>query len=166
MLETHDEDDEVEDSPSQSDETKHFQDSPLSFDTYDETTEGLSSQVISKLLDLFSYRVDPVMKTVHMPTFRSSIETGSDYIGYPANSSSFRALRSAAFYAVFCSLNDGKCMEYFQEQKAALRERWRMSTEHWLRTADLTNDHNIVIIQALIYYIVRSQCVDKRLCKS
>lgn len=80
------------------------------------------------------------------------METGSPYLGFPTRSFAFKALKSAVFYATLCSMTDVQSLETFGEEKEKLRELWCTETEHWLRAADMTRNHNIVIIQALILY--------------
>lgn len=136
-------------------------DSPLTFGTHEEAApiDKLTAQAVSEILDLFKYRIDSVLRVVHVPTFRSSVKTGCHYLGYPARGSAFQALKSAVFYATFCSMNDAQCLSMFAERKETLQERWRMATEYWLRKEDVTNNHNIVNLQALLFYVVSIESI-------
>lgn len=164
VLETNDDDDDEVDSSSTNlsdsrDEIVISTNSPFYFDTHKESiADTLPSQAVSKVLSIYRTSVDAVSKCTHYPTLQSSIETGSLYLGYPTRSFAFKALKSAVFYVTLCSMTDEQSLENFGEEKEKLRELWRPETEHWLRAADMTRNHNIVIIQALILYVV---CLSK-----
>lgn len=116
--------------------------------------ETLTAQSLRELLGVFRHNVGLVMRMVHLPSFERTLMTGCPYAGFAANSSSFEALRAAAFYISFCSLSDTECMTRFGGQKGKLLEHWRARAEFLIRKADLTINHDIVLLQALIFYVV------------
>jgi len=129
--------------------------SPLYFSNLDGVlADDIPPEAVSTIIGMYSYNVDPVMKLLHLPTFRQSLESGSTYLDCQANCAIFRALRSATFYVTFCSMTEASCLEYFGETKEVLRFRWQSIAEHWLRKADITESHHIVLLQALLLYIV------------
>lgn len=159
MLETRDDDDEFDQNllsnvQSRSEKSDSM-DSPINFDQReDKAAENVSTQAVQQFMDVYSYNVHSVFKVVHMPTFRHAVETGDPYMGFTNRSFAFQALRSAAFYVSICSLNEARCLSSFGESKEVLRERWRTSTEHHLRAADITNNHSIITFAALVVYAV------------
>jgi len=130
-------------------------DSPLHFSNLDGVlADGLSPEAVCAIIKVYSCNVDPVMKILHLPAFRQSVESGSMYLDCQTNGALFRALRSSTFYITFCSITEAICLDRFGETKEVLRFRWQSITEHWLRKADITESHHIVLLQALILYIV------------
>lgn len=164
VLETNDDDDDEVDSgstnlPDSREEIVISTNSPFYFDTHKESiADTLPSETLSKVLSMYKTSVDAVSKCTHYSTLQSSIETESSYLGYTTRSFAFKALKSAVVYVTLCSMTDVQSLETFGEEKGKLRELWRPETEHWLRAADMTRNHNIVVIQALILYVV---CLSK-----
>lgn len=160
MLETNDDDDDdVEPSnqhnPSSSDGQSASTESPFDYIRVEDLPcIDLPPQTMRRLLSIYSCNVDQVMKVVHFPTLRRCIEDGGMYLGYSVESHAFGALRSAFSYISVVSLDARKCLDYLGEHKAKLVERWQSHTEIWLRKADMVNNHNIVVLQAMILYAV------------
>ncbi|KAI5194528.1 hypothetical protein AUEXF2481DRAFT_576178 [Aureobasidium subglaciale EXF-2481] len=120
---------------------------------------NLSKEQMRKLLDVYTYRVDPVLKLIHLPTFKSALENGTHYLGKSDDNDSCGALRSAVVYAAICSLSDSDCLEFFGQDKSLLSGLWQETTAHHIRQVDIHKNHNIVALQALIIYVaaIRTQ---------
>ncbi|KAI5250278.1 hypothetical protein E4T43_00022 [Aureobasidium subglaciale] len=120
---------------------------------------NLSREQMRKLLDVYTDRVDPVLKLIHLPTFTSALENGTHYLGKFQGNESFEALRSAIVYAAICSLSGSDCLEAVGHDKSLLSDLWQGTTAQHIRQVDIHKNHNIVVLQALIIYVaaVRTQ---------
>lgn len=158
MIEASDEDDDgysprAADTPSST--STRSSNPSLIFDAHAELNSvEIPSRATEHVMTIFAYNVEKVVKVLHLPTFETSVCSRGAYLGHSSNSVAFLALKSAAFYASFCSSSEEQCLSYFGEKKETLVDRWQTATEHFLRKADMTRNHNIVILQAIILYTV------------
>lgn len=67
-----------------------------------------------------------------------------------------QALMFAMYFAAITSLTAEECMVIFREQKQQLLARYRFGTEQALVQADILNSMEMVTLQALVIYLVRT----------
>ncbi|THX49848.1 hypothetical protein D6D06_08326 [Aureobasidium pullulans] len=115
--------------------------------------DTLRDDEMSKIMDHYALNVDPVLKILHLPTFRSSLSLRTHYLGKHAESKSFKALESAVVYITVTSMTESECLKSVGQQKSAVLRIRQEHTEKSIREANLCENHDIVGLQALILYM-------------
>lgn len=115
----------------------------------------MSDEQLSMVLSAYAVHVDPVVKILHLPTFKAALETKAHYLGQPHDSSSFVALRSTLVYATVCSLSRTQYIQIFGSEGSSMsQQQWQAASEYWIHQAGIYDSHNIVMLQALILFVV------------
>ncbi len=106
------------------------------------------------LCTLYVENFDPVFKVLHMPTLQKYvIEASSDIDNIPGGKS-MEALLFAMYYAGVTTISPEKCLNYFQEDKESLRNRYRYDLEMAFANVDLFTGADMVTLQALVIFLV------------
>ncbi|GAP90210.1 putative transcription fungi [Rosellinia necatrix] len=114
--------------------------------------QPLPSQ-IPFLLDVFSERVNDIVKIVHMPTVNKLARRsmGSDITPpTPAN----EALLFSIYYAAVTSMEEDDVLINFGSTKTDLNLKYRLGLEHALARADFLNVPDLVLVQAFAIFLL------------
>lgn len=108
-----------------------------------------ASQVVF-LWQTFQSNVDPVMKISHIPTIQSILLGQIGHAVLPPND---QALVCAIHLISIVSLTNEQCGDSLGESRNSLLEKHRQATETALSAADFITTTDIMVLQALIYYL-------------
>jgi hypothetical protein len=156
-----DEEDDVDDSTSNSTETKH---SSPNFVLNEPATSSDSDPVypsnhhLSILFQIYFANVDPVCKILHKPTAMAYLARAKDLLDENTGRFKFASIEAiifAIYFAAITTLTASDCLNYFSEEKNVLVARYKRSTEVALSRADFMNSMEIVTLQAFTLYMVR-----------
>lgn len=110
--------------------------------------------ILTLLLDNYIYRVDPVLKVIHVPSLRKSLlseeEPGVEPLNYPSH----EALKFAICFTAVCTLTEPEIRNIFSEEKSKVVQKFRLATEVLLSRANLTTTSDITVLQAFVIYLV------------
>lgn len=102
--------------------------------------------------------IDPIYKILHRPTAEKFLTNDRELVDDADGRYKFISLEAVTFamyYATVSTLSPNQCMQYFQEHKDALLERYRRATEVAILRGEFMNSMNIVFLHAFLIYIVR-----------
>ena len=108
--------------------------------------------MLLKLLEIYTDRVDPMIKTLHLPTFRRSLLSVARE---PETAS--RALQALifAFYLITVqSLEEDECQKMLKEKKMTLFRKFRSAASQALRRAKFMQTSDTTTLRAYLLYIV------------
>ena len=98
--------------------------------------------------------MNPLSKIVHAPTLQRAIEDAITDIEHVPRA--LEALMFAVYCAAVLSMRDGECYATFSEARSTLQARYRLGVRRALTRAHFMASSDIVILQALVTYMVRS----------
>lgn len=113
----------------------------------------------SLLVQIFLTNVHPIVTLFHRATILEHTSAWNALLDPSTGRMKYASLESSAFALYFtavCSLSPEECASYFGETKDVLLERYQRCTEVSLGTADILNTVEVVSLQALVLYTVRS----------
>ena len=110
--------------------------------------------IVIALLDIYIYRVDPILKVSHIPSLRSLLLSEDQGCSGSFDSPSREALRSAICFTAVCTLTEVESRDMFIEKKEKTMNRLRLATEVMLSRANLLTTSNITVLQAFVVYLV------------
>jgi hypothetical protein len=113
-----------------------------------------SGSQLQSLHSLFITNVEPVVKTLHVPSLRRYFVEGSGEIDCSPGPKGWDALKFAIYYTATTSLTADECLQYLGEEKAVFLPTLRSSTELALARADFVNTEDMSTLQALVLYLV------------
>ncbi|KAF2092769.1 mitogen-activated protein kinase [Rhizodiscina lignyota] len=106
---------------------------------------------IYRLWRIFTERVDPLMKLIHVPSLQSAIEKAVINIeDIPAG---FEALMFAIYSMAVLSLTEDECTEFLRETRAIMLSSFVAATKAALSRAGFMSSTSIVVLQALVLHI-------------
>ena len=111
---------------------------------------------IEAMCSIYIANVDPINKILHKPTLRRFISGAKDHLDSMPGGSKMQALMFAMYFAAITSLTPQECAAQCGEQKQQLLSRYRYGTEQALMQAELLNSMEMVTLQALVIYLVRT----------
>lgn len=107
---------------------------------------------VLKLLDVYTDRVDPMIKTLHLPTFRVSL---LEAVRQPENVAKPLQALIFAFYVINVqSLDDDECQRILGEKKIAVFRRFKRAAGEALRKAKFMQTSDSTTLRAYLLYIV------------
>ena len=104
--------------------------------------------VMFALLDVFLYRIDPILKVTHAPSLRTLL------FDRPTSGPAPEALKFAVYFTTVCSLDENECLEIIGQEKVETLARFRLATEILLSRADLLSTTDLTVLQAFIIFLV------------
>ena len=116
--------------------------------------EAPPRSIFTALLDTYLYRVDSLLKVVHVPSVRSLLLSDEQYRTDLSNCPSLKALKFAICFTAICTLTEGECQKIFMEEKGKIMNKFRLATEVLLSRANLLTTSDITVLQAFVIYLV------------
>ena len=111
-------------------------------------------QIVLKIQEIFTDRVDPLIKILHLPTFWPLV---MDMIQSPQNvSKSLEALVFSVYFVTISYLEDSECLSIFGVQRLFLSARYRLATRQALVNASFLSTSSPMTLQAYAMFMVRS----------
>lgn len=108
--------------------------------------------MVQKLLEIFADRVDPMIKTLHVPTFRKSL---LEAVRQPEKAAKpLQALIFAFYLITVQSLDDNECQRMLGEKKIAIFRRFKRTADEALRKAKFMQTNNTTTLRAYLLYMV------------
>ena len=95
-----------------------------------------------------------MVKVLHIPTLSRYVEEASAQIDDIHNNRSTEALLFAMYYAAVTTMTPGDCLNYFQENRGVLLDRYRSATEYAFANANILVSSDLVTLQALVIFLV------------
>jgi hypothetical protein len=123
----------------------------------DSTPEDLPSlhptfPTLKRMWDIYTDRVDPLMKILHLPTFWSVL---TNALQNPQDiSKGVKALIFAFYYAVTSSCEDDECRAILGERQAIISARYRLAARQALIHAGFLKTTSLVTLQAYTIFLV------------
>ena len=113
---------------------------------------------IFRLWQIFAERTNPMTKIVHAPTVQQRIFDTS--WNTETWSKSFQALLFAIYLLAVVSLSNSECLQYFEADRNNLMELYGTGAWLSLLAAGVFETRDIEVLQALVLFIVSSECYD------
>lgn len=107
---------------------------------------------ILQLWQIYTERIDPLTKLLHVPTMRPAIHRAASSI--EAIPRTFEPLMFAIYAAAVMSLSEDECQEVLGEPRTSLLQRYSSATKRALLRAKFMSTINIVVLQALVLHLV------------
>jgi hypothetical protein len=108
--------------------------------------------ILQQMWEVYTERVDPVMKILHLPTFWSTLSTA---IQNPHNiSPSLEALIFAFYFVTITSLQDSELQSIHRERKSVVSSRYRIAARQALINAEFLKSTNLMTLQAYVIFLV------------
>jgi hypothetical protein len=109
-------------------------------------------EVILSLWDIFLENVNPLIKVIHVPSFRKII----DMVCVPPFqiSKSNEALLFAIYFATVSSMSDKECMQIMKTPKKTAVHKYRIAAQQALVNAAFLRSNNLVTLQAFSTFLV------------
>lgn len=105
-----------------------------------------------RLWQIFLDRINPLTKIVHVPTLQPHlIEITTDPTNVSAN---YQALFFSIYLMATISLLDNECIQLLGMPREQALSRFARGTRQTLIKADFVRNHDMVILQALVLFLV------------
>ncbi|KFY44980.1 hypothetical protein V494_01233 [Pseudogymnoascus sp. VKM F-4513 (FW-928)] len=112
----------------------------------------LSSDLLKKMFDIFTDRVDPLVKLLHLPTFWSTLTSA---VKTPHEvSKSVEALIFSFYLMAITSLDEYECRTFFGEDKSVIFTRYRIAARQTLMNAGFLKTSSLVTLQAFMMFLM------------
>lgn len=109
-------------------------------------------ELLPKLKEIYTDRVDPLMKLLHLPTFWVALASA---LQQPqAISKSFEAAIFAFYLAAISAMREDECQTMFATQKSIIFSRYRVATRQALVNADFLSTSNPMTLRAYAIFMV------------
>lgn len=108
-----------------------------------------SKAEIFALLDIYTQRVDPILKVTHVPSLRTLL------LDVSTTTYSQEALRFSVYFSATCALTDAECFEIMDAGRSETMARFRRGAEDSFSKADLLTTQDWTVLQAFTVYLVR-----------
>ena len=105
-----------------------------------------------RLYEIFLENVNPLIKVIHVPTFRKMID-GFCVTPYKV-SKSFEALLFVTYLSAVSSLGEDECLQNLGEPKTVVFSRYRIAAQQALANATFLRSTSIVTLQAYHMFLV------------
>lgn len=106
------------------------------------------------LWDIYVDRVDPLVKILHLPTFRPLLESA---VQRPKGTpSDIQALVSSFFLAAIASLDNGECARILGGYKKEAFAKYDRAARRALRGARFVSTTSITTLRAYCLFLVRT----------
>lgn len=116
------------------------------------TTTLPSPPVLSRIMEVFVDRVDPLLKFVHVPTFRDLLDKAAKD---PKSLSRPSAAATIAFcFATISALDEGECQAWFGMPKMTVYSRYRAATRQALANARFLSTTSQMTLRAYALFMV------------
>jgi hypothetical protein len=113
---------------------------------------------IFKLWNTFLEGVNPLTKTIHVPTLQKRIlDAASDLSSL---SPELEALMFSIYSTALLCMQDDEVQKYFDESKSTLLTRYRRCAQQALVNAGVLGTSELMVLQAFVFFIVRTESVD------
>jgi hypothetical protein len=110
--------------------------------------EPLPSEMVSELVDIYSYRIDQIFKVIHMPSLCGML-LEVDTIT-PAQ----EALKASILFTAVCTLDELECQQRFNLSRNSLSSKLQLVVEVQLSRAGLLTTTDLTALQAFVIYLV------------
>ncbi|KAF2756554.1 hypothetical protein EJ05DRAFT_67500 [Pseudovirgaria hyperparasitica] len=122
--------------------------------------QGVVDQMCTSFLTL----VDPILKFVHAPSFRSCMQNHGGYMTYQQDHAGIEALKYATYFAAIAAETPEFSARVLGIDKKQALDRYRFCTEVALSKANFLDARDLITLQALIIYtyIIRVQELGKQ----
>jgi hypothetical protein len=108
--------------------------------------------IVQKLLNIYVDRVDPTMKLLHLPTFRSMLTTA---LKNPKRMTKDLEACIFAFYSItIVSLGDSECYDLLGEQKIIVSSRYKVAARQALTNANFMSTSSLSTLQSYVIFLV------------
>lgn len=112
--------------------------------------EAPASHVVL-LWQVFQSNVDPIMKISHAPSVQTIL---LGQVGRPSLPRNEQALAFAIYFISVVSLSEEQCQQSLGQPRAQLIDKYRDASEASLSAAGFITTTDIMVLQALVYYLV------------
>ena len=111
---------------------------------------------IFRLWQLFVDRVNPLTKIIHVPSVQPfALEMATDVNRIPLN---YQALMFSIFTMATVSLSETECLQMLGTTRDEALRRYTIGTKLALTKFNFLKNYDMVALQALLLYLVRSLC--------
>ena len=111
-------------------------------------------QILPKLQEVYTDRVDPLIKILHLPTFWPSV---MGVLHNPRNvSKSLEALVFSFYLTTISFMDEAECSRVLGTQKSLLYRQYRLTTRLALVNARFLSTSSLVTLQAYAMFMVRT----------
>jgi hypothetical protein len=108
--------------------------------------------IVQTLFEIYSDRVDPLMKILHLPTFWSAL---TNALENPHDVSKSLAAVIFSFYlATIISLGDDECYSLLGDRKPVMTARYKIAARQALINADFLTSSSLMTLQAYATFLV------------
>ncbi|OJJ45455.1 hypothetical protein ASPZODRAFT_134109 [Penicilliopsis zonata CBS 506.65] len=119
------------------------------------------AKIRKRLVHIFLFQVDPVLKILHRPSLSAFLLQGKPYLDYEPGHPAPTALACAVYYAASCVLTEEQCQSLFAMSKESLTARYRREAETALVQADFIVSDELVVLQAYVLSLVAARLLDQ-----
>ena len=116
--------------------------------------EAPPRSILTALLDTYLYRVDSLLKIIHVPSVRRLLLSEEQYRAERLDCYSREALKFAICFTAVCTLTEGESRKMLMEEKGKVINKFRLATEVMLSRANLLVTSDITVLQAFVIYLV------------
>lgn len=118
-----------------------------------------SSESILQLWRIFTERIDPLTKVVHVPTLQAAIQKAASNITTVPRT--FETLMFAMYSTAVMSLKDDECKEKFAAPRKTLLARYITATKAALLRAKFMGTTSLVVLQALVLHLLSIRDIEE-----
>lgn len=111
-------------------------------------------EISAKLWNVYTTRVDPIVRLLHQPTLREFLLNGKPYLKYEETDPALNLIRSSVFFICIATLQDSQCRTLFGIEKQAALDTYRNACELALEQVELIVTEDITVLQSFMLYLV------------